>query len=130
MLAMGAKVLDRPEDMTIAKGLLEMCVYMYRSTSTGLCPENWVADDTEPYNPLTYTLSRDEIINAHDWWYNANANTPPARAVQPIGASTGEPPSLLSSKLPSAPLPRPNGLRVNDKRYLLRPGKTYGMDER
>ncbi|CDS13087.1 hypothetical protein LRAMOSA05271 [Lichtheimia ramosa] len=121
MLAMGAKVLDRPEDMTIAKGLLEMCVYMYRSSSTGLCPETWIADDTEPYNPLTYTLSRDEISNAHDWWYNANANAPPARSVQPLGASTGEPPSLLSSKLPSAPQPRPNGLRVGDKRYLLRP---------
>ncbi|KAI9497830.1 glycoside hydrolase [Zychaea mexicana] len=69
MLAMGAQIFDRPEDMVIAKGLLETCVYMYRSSETGLCPETWFASDTDKYNPLTYARSKDEIKHSREWWY-------------------------------------------------------------
>ncbi|KAJ1976815.1 hypothetical protein H4R33_006352 [Dimargaris cristalligena] len=39
MLALGAKVLNRPEDMEVAKSLIEGCMLMYSGTRTGLAPE-------------------------------------------------------------------------------------------
>lgn len=63
MLAIGAQVFDRPEDLTIAKGLLETCVYMYQSSATGLCPERWTYYEltTEIFNGRTYNKSKPEI---------------------------------------------------------------------
>jgi len=63
MLAIGAKVFDREEDMMIAKGLLETCVFMYQSSETGLCPERWTYYDleTETFNGKTYNKSKPEI---------------------------------------------------------------------
>lgn len=108
MLAIGARIFDRPEDLMVARGLLETCVYMYRSSATGLCPESWHASDTEPYNPLLYQLSREQIAKSRDWWYNPLMLQPPTR--QDVVTD-------VRSK------PRPNGLVPEDKRYLLRPGK-------
>ncbi|KAI9319614.1 glycoside hydrolase [Dichotomocladium elegans] len=127
MLAMGAKVLDRPEDMAVAKGLLEMCVYMYRSSATGLCPESWTATDIEPYNPLTYTLSRADIDNAHHWWRgDGHAQPPTLPQDSPIGAAAAAiiAPSSnegTQERLGPAHKPRPAGLAPVDRRYLLRP---------
>ncbi|KAI8145813.1 glycoside hydrolase [Fennellomyces sp. T-0311] len=118
MLAMGAQIFDRPEDMVIAKGLLETCVYMYRSSATGLCPETWLAAETEPYNRLTYARTKDEISHAHDWWHVNDDNGPPNRDESPSSwfGSLG-----WSSTLKPAKLPRPNGLRPGDRHYNLRP---------
>ncbi|KAJ1911984.1 hypothetical protein IWQ60_009878 [Tieghemiomyces parasiticus] len=38
-LAIGAKVLNRPDDMEVAKRLIDGCIHLYRSTATGLAPE-------------------------------------------------------------------------------------------
>ncbi|KAG2215703.1 hypothetical protein INT46_003915 [Mucor plumbeus] len=70
MLAMGAKTFNEPEDMEIAKGLLETCVFMYRTTKTGLSPENWIVSKTEEYNPLTFNKTKDELKSMRDWWYD------------------------------------------------------------
>ncbi|ORY96290.1 glycoside hydrolase [Syncephalastrum racemosum] len=105
MFAIGSRLFDRPEDMDIAKGLLEMCVYMYRSSATGLCPETWTVADAEPYNPLTYGMSRSQLSQARDWWYGLATTAAPTR-------TSPQPPPLQ---------PRVNGLQAADKRYLLRP---------
>src|ERR1043166_3321905 len=42
MLAIGAKILDRPKDLEIAIKLGETCYWIYNSTSTGIGPEEFV----------------------------------------------------------------------------------------
>ncbi|KAL1928700.1 hypothetical protein VTP01DRAFT_2486 [Rhizomucor pusillus] len=112
MLGMGAKIFDRPDDMQVAKGLLETCVYMYRSTSTGLAPEAWhLPSQAVPYNPLTYKRTEEELLSAHDWWYN-NAAEVPMYEEKDIFES----PSELKP-----PVARPPGLRARESQYLLRP---------
>ena len=123
MLAMGAQVLNRPEDMVIAKGLLETCVYMYRSSATGLCPETWLATDTEKYNPLTYARSRDEISHSRDWWYKQDMTEPPERQNEQQSSVWSNNLLQWSPTLAPAKLPRPNGLSASDRNYKLRPGK-------
>lgn len=76
MLAMGAKTFNEPEDMEIAKGLLETCVFMYRTTKTGLSPENWVVSKTEAYNPLTFNKTKEELQSMRDWWYDGELQNP------------------------------------------------------
>ncbi|KAJ1666220.1 hypothetical protein IW140_003208 [Coemansia sp. RSA 1813] len=39
MLALGSKVLDRPDDLELAKSLVYTCFKMYNTTATGLSPE-------------------------------------------------------------------------------------------
>ncbi|KAI9274433.1 glycoside hydrolase [Phascolomyces articulosus] len=121
MLAMGAQILDRPEDMMIAKGLLEMCVYMYRSSATGLCPETWHATETEKYNPLTYGRSRDEIDHSRDWWYMDGEFEPPLRQQDSSDSTWVNSVFQLSATLAPPQLPRPNGLAAGDRSYKLRP---------
>ncbi|ORX54910.1 seven-hairpin glycosidase [Hesseltinella vesiculosa] len=56
MLAVGAKILDRPEDMDLAKGSLETCVHMYRSSATGLGPERWGFNYAITYDRTLYEM--------------------------------------------------------------------------
>jgi mannosyl-oligosaccharide alpha-1,2-mannosidase len=42
MLAIGAKILDRPKDLEVAIKLGETCYWIYNSTSTGIGPEEFV----------------------------------------------------------------------------------------
>ncbi|OAD80912.1 glycoside hydrolase family 47 protein [Phycomyces blakesleeanus NRRL 1555(-)] len=118
MLAMGATLLDRPEDMIIAKGLLETCVYMYRTSSTGLCPETWLFPATEPYNPLTYSLSDEEMAGSHEWWYNTQLPPPPLKEKFPA-KQTDIFPDIF--KFNSSSKNTIEGLMATDRRYLLRP---------
>src|SRR5687767_15050118 len=41
MLAIGAKILDRPKDLEVAIKLGEACYWAYNSTLTGLGPESF-----------------------------------------------------------------------------------------
>lgn len=71
MLAMGSKIFNRPDDMIIAKGLLETCVHMYRSSPTHLSPESWgTATNITQYNPRTYGKSEKELKASQEWWNN------------------------------------------------------------
>lgn len=116
MLAMGAKIFDRPDDMQVAKGLLETCVYMYRSTSTGLAPEVWrLPSQVVPYNPLTYKRTEEELLSAHDWWHNDAVEVPEYHEMDNnVEGFSGLKP----------PVARPPGLRATASQYLLRPGSS------
>lgn len=138
MLAMGAKTFDEPEDMEIAKGLLETCVYMYRSSETGLSPENWAISKTEAYNPLTYNKTKEQLSDLRDWWYETPSSNPLIIEKQQRENSTngeGEPFLVkinrakeeeektqysVNYKLPKV-RERPESMYFGDKRYLLRP---------
>lgn len=118
MLAMGAKTFDEPEDMEIAERLLETCVYMYRTTTTGLSPEAWSIQETEPYNPLTFNKSEVELQNMHEWWNEDDAERPINRKNTENGKRETQ--YTVDYQLPP-PRERPTSLRFGDKRYVLRP---------
>ncbi|KAG0188855.1 hypothetical protein DFQ28_004228 [Apophysomyces sp. BC1034] len=115
MLAMGAKTFDRPDDLIAAKGLLETCVYMYRTSGTGLCPESWSMIETVPYNPITYNRPLDELSKAREWWYSPNDMTPPKRKEENVRDTYD-----TNYKLPVAPQ-RLSTIKPFNRNYLLRP---------
>lgn len=119
MLAMGSKTFNEPEDMNIAKGLLETCVFMYRTTKTGLSPENWWISDTEKYNPITYNKTRSELEKMRDWWYEDDEIPKELPSIEKRQA-TIEKGYDVKYKLPKVKK-RPSSLFFGDERYLLRP---------
>jgi mannosyl-oligosaccharide alpha-1,2-mannosidase len=114
MLAIGSKIFNRPDDLAVAKGLLETCVFMYRTTATKLAPENWGYMHTVPYNPLTYGKSKDELNDSHKWW-----NWIEGRKEKPTVME--EKPNTTNRTL-DPPVEIPDGLVAFDRRYFLRPG--------
>lgn len=129
---MGSKTFNEPEDLEIAKGLLETCVYMYRTTKTGLSPENWVVPKTEVYNPLTFNKSREELSNLRDWWYEEGKINPLIqKKLDKLAEEEGneieqqtpveeQPEYFVDYQLPPV-RERPESLFFGDKRYILRP---------
>lgn len=138
---MGAKTFNELEDMEIAKGLLETCVYMYRSSETGLSAETWAISKTEPYNPITYNKTKEQLSELRDWWYVDVSKNPLIRQQkQPLenGTTTDEEEEAFIMKMTKVEkkeettqystdykLPpvrkRPESLYFGDKRYHLRP---------
>ncbi|KAI7899530.1 glycosyl hydrolase family 47-domain-containing protein [Cokeromyces recurvatus] len=117
MLAMGSKTFNEPEDMEIAKGLLETCVYMYRITSTGLSPESWVISNTESYNPLTFNKTKNDLAKLRDWWYEDNKTVINQTYTSQEENKSGY---VIDYELPLV-RERPRSLYFGDKRYMLRP---------
>lgn len=117
MLAIGSKIFNRPDDMKVAKGLLDTCVHMYRSSNTHLSPEIWSAGkDAVQYNPMTYGKSEEELVEARSWktWRNRNIVRPPP----PLKKQ--ESIQKFSRVLDAVP-DTPDGTVIYDTRYLLRP---------
>lgn len=96
MLAIGSKVFDRPEDLEIARRLLDTCVTMYRTTPTGLSPEVWTIKNPIPFN-TTQRL----------WWnpFATQSNSMPAYSEDMIRRT----------------IQIPSDMQAYDTRYLLRP---------
>ncbi|CAO3629393.1 unnamed protein product [Mucor fragilis] len=114
MLAMGSKLLNRPEDMTIAKGILDTCIYMYRSSNTNLSPDVWTIDNDEfmPYSKYTFGKTKEQVNKLGAWWN---------KLAGPAATDQVEPPNTKNRTL-DAVAKLPLGWVVsNDARYLLRP---------
>lgn len=116
MLAMGAKTFNEPEDLMIAKGLLETCVFMYRTSTTGLGPETWSIDKTQKYNPLTFNKTKKELRKSRDWWYGNDERQ--VRVQKPNEEEVTQ--YKAKYKLPEVK-PRPQSLYFGNENYLLRP---------
>lgn len=137
MLAMGSITFNEPEDMEIAKGLLETCVYMYRTTETGLSPESWSLSKTVPYNPVTFNKTKSDLETLRNWWYDDDTMNPliqqkmekkleaeeEEEEYEPVYVKKEE--VVLTNYSNDFELPpvrkRPESLVLDDKRYLLRP---------
>lgn len=66
MLAIGAKILDRPEDLEIAIKLAETCYWSYNVTLTGLGPEEfWFLTSTDELsqNEIDWLEKQEEMNN-------------------------------------------------------------------
>jgi mannosyl-oligosaccharide alpha-1,2-mannosidase len=132
MLAMGAQVFDRPEDLMIARGLLETCVYMYQSSATGLCPERWTYYEltTETFNGRTYNKTKQQIRRDQYLIFHPQAREEELAEHERLMAAKenmyGDPPppleedkiNVLHPNRPQRPIYRGGG---GDVMYLLRP---------
>src|SRR4051812_40225854 len=49
MLAIGSRIFDRPDDLELAKELIESCVFTYTNTTTGLGPESFTFTPSDEY---------------------------------------------------------------------------------
>ncbi|KAG2172546.1 hypothetical protein INT44_002561, partial [Umbelopsis vinacea] len=123
MLAIGSKIFDEPEDLLVAKGLLETCVHMYRTSKTGLSPEKWTFHEGKAWNPKTY-----EPDNYWSTEKNKVANQKELdEAVSGLGNSIGKQVSALfdhwsgSFNAKEQTDSRLKGIFVSDGSYLLRP---------
>ncbi|KAI9285226.1 glycosyl hydrolase family 47-domain-containing protein [Umbelopsis sp. AD052] len=123
MLAIGSKIFDEPEDLLVAKGLLETCVHMYRTSKTGLSPEKWTFHEGKAWNPKTY-----EPDNYWSTEKNKVANQKELdEAVSGLGNSIGKQVSALFDHWSSSfnakeqTDNRLKGIFVSDGSYLLRP---------
>lgn len=123
MLAIGSKIFDEPEDLLVAKGLLETCVHMYRTSKTGLSPEKWTFHEGKAWNPKTY-----EPDNYWSTEKNKVANQKELdEAVSGLGNSIGKQVSALFDHWSSSfnakeqTDSRLKGIFVSDGSYLLRP---------
>jgi mannosyl-oligosaccharide alpha-1,2-mannosidase len=126
MLAIGAKVFDEPEDLVVAKGLLETCVHMYLTSKTGLCPEKWTFHDSKPWDPKTYKPDQS--------WKPEDDNVPDREELDDSVSGLGnkinkqviaflEKLSNSMTQVQSQTDDRLTGIFVSDGAYLLRPGK-------
>lgn len=126
MLAIGSKIFDEPEDLVVAKGLLETCVHMYKTSNTGLSPEKWTYHDGKAWNPNTY--------EPDNYWSAENNKVADQKefdeAASGLGNSLGKQVSALLDHWSSSfyskeqpPSKRLTGVYVSDASYLLRPGK-------
>lgn len=100
MLALGSKTFDRPEELTIAKGTLEACMHLYRTSDTGLGAEMWTFAGGEPYESSAYQTTLDRLGNNNQQSAHHDHNY----------------------KVPPRPS-RVDQVRVIDGKYHLRPGK-------
>lgn len=114
MLAMGAKVLNRPEDMNIAKGILDACVHMYRSSGTNLSPDVWAIDNDEflPYSKYTFGKTKEEVSKLGEWWN---------KLAGPVLYDQAEVPNTKNRTIEAAAKLPIGVVFTDDSRYLLRP---------
>lgn len=64
MIAMGAKIFDRPEELEIGSKLTEGCVYAYNMTTTGIMPESFQGIPCKSWKDCTWNETRyNEILD-------------------------------------------------------------------
>lgn len=61
MVALGARIFDRPDDMSIARKLVDGCIWAYRSTPSGIMPEIF---HVAPCASKTLSLGREGMATA------------------------------------------------------------------
>ena len=104
MVGIGAKIFDRPEEMTVARKLVDGCIWAYDNQVTGIMPE-------------VFHTVRCEDSSSCEWdekkWHEAVASfdgkseeTPPMDRIEQI---------IKDKRLP------PGFSDISDRRYILRP---------
>ncbi|KAJ1896116.1 hypothetical protein LPJ66_004186 [Kickxella alabastrina] len=91
LMALGAQVLDRPQDLTIAEELARTCYLSYKTTATGLGPETFSFSKSGQLSPAVDDITDDML---------------------PVAAALGYPKIFQPNKY---------GITPVDTRYILRP---------
>ncbi|KAK6849838.1 putative class I alpha mannosidase [Apiospora arundinis] len=109
MVALAAKIFDRPADMETAKQLTDGCVWSYFATPSGIGPEifTFVPCDADPTKDDCKWSEQRWIDAGKQYWYS---NLEPDEVLEKSITDT-----YAERKLPRGMV------EVNDRRYILRP---------
>lgn len=97
MVAIGAKIFNRPNELEIGKKLTEGCIWAYRSTPTGIMPEIFRAIPCESHSDCTWT--------PRVWYDSGEDDQTPIAVLEEKARKKNKVPGFLS---------------ITDKRYHLR----------
>ena len=104
MVGIGAKIFDRPEELIVARKLVDGCIWAYDSLATGIMPE-------------VFHMVRCEDPRSCEWdekkWHEAIASFDQA-------SSEDKPMDRIASIIENKRLPK-GFTDISDRRYILRP---------
>ncbi|TKX19035.1 glycosyl hydrolase family 47 protein [Elsinoe australis] len=110
MVALGAKLFSRPEDLVTARALTDGCIWAYESMPTGIMPEIFTvqrcAKDSNPKCKWT-----------EENWHDAVRGAEPGRNKDAATMSAIE----IAQNIIKKRRLTPGFTRITDKRYMLRP---------
>lgn len=111
MVAMAAKIFERHDEMTVAKQLVDGCIWAYNSTPSGLMPELFHITPCDP------KVSASDLYGC-EWseekWYAAVTREHPE-------AQEGETQATTGRRIVEEELLLPAYSKWSDPRYILRP---------
>ncbi|ERF71887.1 hypothetical protein EPUS_01802 [Endocarpon pusillum Z07020] len=112
MVAIGAKIFDRPDDLDVAKRLVAGCVWAYKAMPTGLMPETFHA---VPCSVGVNTAEPSECEWSEPKWYQAIRNR------HHLETSSDTPTQQELIEFARARSLIPGFSDIGDRRYILRP---------
>jgi len=112
MVAIAARIFDRPEDLDIGKKLVDGCIWVYESTPTGIMPELF---RTVPCPNIT-SCSWDQSA----WYYGVNARQASLdSSIAPKNLDDRAEQLIKQERLPKG------FTDIRDRRYILRCAYEY-----
>lgn len=106
MVGIGAKLFDRPEELAIARKLIDGCIWAYNATATGIMPE--VFKLVPCYDPNNCPWNQDK-------WYAAIVGRPDEHHILTLEERTKAQTKIETAKFP------PGFYEIQDRSYKLRP---------
>jgi mannosyl-oligosaccharide alpha-1,2-mannosidase len=107
MVAIAAKIFERPGDLEIGKQLVDGCIWVYNSTTTGIMPELFRMVPCENREKCSWDQSA--------WYYGINAQQPSVdSSVAPKSLDDRAEQLIKQERLP------PGFTDIRDRRYILR----------
>jgi mannosyl-oligosaccharide alpha-1,2-mannosidase len=107
MVAIAAKIFERPEDLEIGKQLVDGCIWVYNSTATGIMPELFRMVPCEDRKNCPWDESA--------WYFGINAQQPSLdSSITPKDPEDRAKQLIKQERLP------PGFTYIRDKRYILR----------
>ncbi len=111
MVAIGAKIFDRPDDLDVAKRLVAGCVWAYKAMPTGLMAETF---HTVPCHVGVHEAEPSECEWSEPKWYDAIRNR------HHLETSSDPPTQQELIEFAKARRLTPGFSDIGDKRYILR----------
>jgi mannosyl-oligosaccharide alpha-1,2-mannosidase len=107
MVAIAAKIFERPQDLKLGKQLVDGCVWAYNSTATGIMPELFRMVPCEDREHCPW--------NESAWYFGVNAHQPSLdSSIAPKNPEDRAKQLIQQERLP------PGFTDIRDRRYILR----------
>ena len=106
MVGIGAKIFDHPEELLIARRLIDGCIWAYNATATGIMPEVFKLVPCDDRNNCQWN---------QDKWYAAILGKPDAHHILTLEERAKAQTQIETYKFP------PGFYEIQDRSYKLRP---------
>ncbi|PNS15951.1 Mannosyl-oligosaccharide 1,2-alpha-mannosidase IC [Sphaceloma murrayae] len=113
MVALGAKLFSRPDDLATARALTDGCIWAYESMPTGIMPEIFTLHRCDTATNPSCTWSETS-------WHDAIRGAEPGRPSSSSSSSSSSLSDIAQTIIQKRRL-QPGFTRLTDRRYLLRP---------